>query len=554
MKKLLFFLLLLIPFIVSAEASGRDSCFNWTFDDEGTLTYTPSDDSCYFVWEDNVRTWRSEYASQVKKIVFESGIDVIVRHGFENLPELEEVVFPKSMGGEIADYAFYNCPKLKKVNIPIGLSRIGDYAFYGTAIEEVELPVFVSWLGTNSFPSSTTITRPAEYEELIAAGTAGNFKSLKDGSPTIQTEGLASNDTCYIHFFSGWFYDDTAYWKLYKDGTLIVYGHELTPGYSSSRNPWGCYKKQIKKIIFNYDKTGTLTKQNKLNPDEKLPNAVYAIYSNKPVEEIMNNRINKLRSNYFWDCREECAQSSYDVDTIIVNRGVETIESVFYVNQEPLGERNIYINKYVKTFDESSLIYTGPFAPLWNNVHIEVSPEDYYNNDYDYNLIENRNGTMEVKDGRIILTPNPNIPPDVLERLFRGELINDIDEYYVSINDDTAPREIEVDGKTLYLYETYRTNAEGYANISLPADQEDIEYYVKEIVPPEGFDIDPEAYQVDMSSKVLGVVVADYPLDYSTEEATDKENPLTKDGILLFIIILSVSVPLIIYNYKKMSY
>ena len=44
------------------------------------------------------------------------------------------------MGGEIADYAFYNCPKLDHIDLPDGgLSRIGKYAFYGTSIKEVKL-------------------------------------------------------------------------------------------------------------------------------------------------------------------------------------------------------------------------------------------------------------------------------------------------------------------------------------------------------------------------------------------------------------------------------
>ena len=550
MKKILFFLLLMIPFLVSAEAAGTDYCFNWTLDDEGTLTYSTEYEDCYYFPENYERPWRAQYASQIKKIVFENGIDVIVRHSFENLPELEEVVFPKSMGGQIADYAFYNCPNLKNITIPFGISRIGDYAFYGTGITKVELPVFVSWLGTNAFPDGTTITRPAEYDELIAAGTAGPLHSLKDGSGTLNAQGIASEDTCYIHILFDQFYDDTAYWKLYKDGTLIIYGQQITSGYSASRNPWGCYKKQIKKMIFNYDKIGTITKQNKLDPDEKLPNAVYAVYATKPVEEIMNNRIKVLRGNYFWDCREECRQSSYDIDTVIVNRGVEFIDEAFYVNEEPLGERDIYINKYVKTFYETSLLSTGPFAPLWNHLHIGVSPDDYFNNEYEYTLVSSySSGEVVVEDGKFVFKSNSNMPPELIDVYYRGDLINDIDEYYVSINDNTAPKEIEVDGKTLYLYETYKTGADGSADISIPADQEDVEFYVKEIVAPEGFELDPDVYEIDMTGKVLGVIVADYPIDYTSSE--ELENPETRDGIFIFIIILSISLPLIIYSNKK---
>ena len=52
----------------------------------------------------------------------------IMDHGFENLPNLEEISIPESVTA-IGEYAFYMCESLV-VNLPESVTVIGRYAFY----------------------------------------------------------------------------------------------------------------------------------------------------------------------------------------------------------------------------------------------------------------------------------------------------------------------------------------------------------------------------------------------------------------------------------------
>ena len=563
-KLLLFFLLLLIPFTVKA-VTGYDNGFSWDFED-GVLTIHPN---YQVLLSTNSGANFRAYANEIKKIVIDGPLDAINYQNFRDLPELEEVVLPEKMAGQIDDYAFYNCPKLKHIDIPVGLARIGKNAFGNTGITEVEVSIFTSWIEDDAFPPGTVIKRPAEYDDIIDAGTAGNINSLNAGNSSLTSnEGYAYNNTCYNKFYYLSYYQDTAYWKLYKDGTLVVWGTNLKQGYSNSRAPWGCYKKQIKRYVYNEDKTGTLTKQNQLNHDEKLENAVYAIYSTKPVEEIMSNRLKNIYGNQFADCREDCKHSSYDVEEVYLNRGVEYVGDAFSVYDSPLKDRDIYVSKYVKTIASQDFFRSYGNDVKSTTLHIEVSPEDYISHGYSYGVTGQMSQTVfglynfdSILDSNGQFITYPNFSSYLNSSNYRGIIVNDIDDYYVSIDDSLAPKEIEVDGKTLYLYETYRTNAEGQAKVSIAEPQvfEEYDYYIKEIQPPEGFELDPEIYKIDMSNKVLDIVVSDYRIGervLAKEEETEideitQDNPLTADFIMILVTLFILSFVLIIYNYKK---
>ena len=546
MKKLIIFLILLLPITVKA-ANGSETCGPWELTD-GVLTINCVGDAYYLNSGDD-RTWRP-YAEDITKIVITGKLDVINYKNFQNLPNLEEVVLPESMGGEIADYAFYNCPKLTHIDLPIGFSRIGKYAFYGTGITEVEIPVYVDWIEEHAFPDGTTITRPAEYDDLIAAGTAGSIKNLQDGSPSsIPSEGKVSNNTCYNKYYFGQFYDDTAYWKLYKDGTLVVSGTGLHTGFSNSRNPWGCYKKQIKNVIINDDIEGKITVDDNIcdnNQDFKI-----AVYASKTVNEIMQNRIREIKGHMFFDCREDCYQSSWNVETIRINRGVETIADSFWENQETLKDRDIYINKYVKKMNSTSIFLTDSAKPANTKLHFEVSPEDYLNNNYSYEILYPVDQVPLINNNAFITEINFDNPYS-----FKGSIVNDIDDTYVSINDTSAPDTIEVDGKTYYKYDTYITNIDGITNISIPNDAT-VEYVAKEIEAPNGCMVQGRTFLIDSSVKNINLVIetnpeAEIPTTEEPEiDESRQENPLTKDYIVAIVFLSILSIVLILYCTKK---
>jgi hypothetical protein len=260
----------------------------------------------------------------------------------------------------------------------------------------------------------------------------------------------------------------------------------------------------------------------------------------------MDNRIKEIKSPQTWDCRSPCFYGMKKLETVIFNRGVETIgDGTFGTYEHGLNNhpRDLYVSKYVKKLNPSFLRVDNTNNSSERTVHFEVSFEDYKNNNYDYTNLADDNG---FKLGLYV---------DV-NKDHKGIIANDIDDYYVSINDNTAPKEIEVNGVTLYLYETYKTNGEGQAKVSLPNDP-NIDYYVKEIVPPEGFELDPNAYKIDMTQEVLNIIVQNLStkdalsqLATNPDEST-QDNPLTADFIMILVTLFILSFLLIIYNYKK---
>ncbi len=80
---------------------------------------------------------------------------------------------------------------------------------------------------------------------------------------------------------------------------------------------------------------------------------------------------------------------------------------------------------------------------------------------------------------------------------------------------------------------------------------DDVEYYVKETGAPEGFQVDPAIYKVDMSGKNIDIQVANYPIENQKPKQADIEkNPdtATSTPAIYFMLFgaLSASILLIV--------
>ena len=267
---------------------------------------------------------------------------------------------------------------------------------------------------------------------------------------------------------------------------------------------------------------------------------MYGIYVNKPVEDIMNNRIKTIISNLYCDCREDCVWGMRNLDTLVLNRGIDNLDHQLESFDTPGHPKDVYISKYLKNISTSSIMHIGQNEPKEKNIHFEVSFEDYINNNYDYNMFSSFYDESPIE----IINENKfinYINKTVYRTNFYGNIINNVDEYYVSINDNTAPKTIEVEGKTYYLYDTYMTNKEGIAKVSIPNNiypLDDLEYYVKEVKAPTGYDIDKNAYKIDMSKDTLDIQVSDKQL----------RNPETNGIIITISIIISIILIALIIN------
>lgn len=103
----------------------------------------------------------------------------------EYFPELEAVSL-KAYTGTIPAYAFADCGYLSDVNIT-SATAIGDYAFYGTAIEEIAESCATT-LGNNAFGNNTALTYI-------------NFGALKTFNPAA-FNGCTNLETIYIDIAS----------------------------------------------------------------------------------------------------------------------------------------------------------------------------------------------------------------------------------------------------------------------------------------------------------------------------------------------------------------
>lgn len=91
----------------------------------------------------------TSYCSNIKKIVFSGSVDEW-NGAFSNCAALTEVVF-EGEGEKIADYAFANSKKLKKIAFGSALREIGSRAFEKTGLKELSLPETVEHIGEEAF-------------------------------------------------------------------------------------------------------------------------------------------------------------------------------------------------------------------------------------------------------------------------------------------------------------------------------------------------------------------------------------------------------------------
>ena len=173
-------------------------------------------------------------------------------------------------------------------------------------------------------------------------------------------------------------------------------------------------------------------------------------------------------------------------------------------------------------------------------IHLEVSYEDYINNDYNYFGLSNDTGFIkEVTDY------------NGYKNFKYATIINNINNNYVSINANFAPKTIEVEGTTYYLYETYITDQNGVSNISIPNDGND--YYLKEIIAPKGYNLDTRLHKIDMTEDELDIDV--YNSETTKEESENgdqkgeqdeypEKNPETGDDFFKVIIVCLITLEL----------
>lgn len=110
----------------------------WSVDDEGTLTISGEGaikDSASCPWA----------FFKVSRVVIEEGVTRVGKRAFYQMKDVKEVVLPESL--EVIGYeAFYGCTGLKEITIPTGVKEIEEYAFVNcTNLFKVNTEDLAAW-------------------------------------------------------------------------------------------------------------------------------------------------------------------------------------------------------------------------------------------------------------------------------------------------------------------------------------------------------------------------------------------------------------------------
>lgn len=137
------------------------------------------------------------YCEDLTSVTIGTGIRSIPFRAFEECTSLSSVTFKGDVMHSIGERAFANCP-LDKIKLPDETWNIGEWTFYGSALEEVYIPGFVTEITYKSFANST---------KLLQIDIHGDLYSL-DGTA----------------------FDNTAWWNSQPDGPVylgtVLYGYK----------------------------------------------------------------------------------------------------------------------------------------------------------------------------------------------------------------------------------------------------------------------------------------------------------------------------------------
>ena len=89
------------------------------------------------------------FSDTLEEVFVEDGVAMDVATFYYDV-KLKTVRLPHDLR-EIPDSLFSNCVALEFIEIPSGVAKIGDGAFYGTAISEVVIPDAVTSIGSEAF-------------------------------------------------------------------------------------------------------------------------------------------------------------------------------------------------------------------------------------------------------------------------------------------------------------------------------------------------------------------------------------------------------------------
>lgn len=92
-------------------------------------------------------------------VTLPSTLTTISNYAFYNCHKLENITLPENVAGTLGSSAFKGCSKITSMDIPAGVTRIGDYAFEDcSGLTSVSLPDNLTQINTYAFHNCTALT------------------------------------------------------------------------------------------------------------------------------------------------------------------------------------------------------------------------------------------------------------------------------------------------------------------------------------------------------------------------------------------------------------
>ena len=143
-----------------------------------------------------------EHFPNVEKVVINDGPQIIKAQAFQTCKKLKEIELPESIT-KIGEGAFWRCTSLTEIVIPEGVTTIGDGAFDGcTSLKKVHLPDSLEYVGSGSFEECNkelVISVPSNFDEIVKSSQAEWKKdSIDPRDPKLQIPDAMLNDWLFV--------------------------------------------------------------------------------------------------------------------------------------------------------------------------------------------------------------------------------------------------------------------------------------------------------------------------------------------------------------------
>ena len=119
---------------------------------------------------------------KIKKVVFKEGVDYVGQYNFYKCRNLKEIVWAESIT-VVAEGAFWGCTGLKEVELSREVKKWGQWAFFGSGVEELTIPASDTYWGHGVFFDNASL-RKVIFENGVEFETikTGNYQNSCSGS------------------------------------------------------------------------------------------------------------------------------------------------------------------------------------------------------------------------------------------------------------------------------------------------------------------------------------------------------------------------------------